>query len=189
MANRFYFRFLPLAIFDVSARAKGIGATWAAAIALIVALAIALPSIRDHRITGLEAGTIGVFGFIGAIGVLIGNSTTFDLYARAVAASGFGAVALGSVLLTPISQSYTKSLVPRRQWSRSIFREVNVKVSSVWGIVFVAIALSDVLGEVFGSPFAVTVGEWIAPIFLALIGCTFTERCISKDFDLDAIGV
>src|SRR5262249_4881679 len=132
MGDQPYTAFLPWGGFAVVARADGDGVAWAAACAVVTAGALLLTS-RHPESNLLMRSAIPLFAIIGAIGYAFDNPSGWIAQnGRALSALGLAIIALGSLLYTPVSDFYMRSLVRPRRWNSPAFAALNARLTLMW---------------------------------------------------------
>jgi hypothetical protein len=59
-------------------------------------------------------------------------------YARGIAALILAAIAFGSLLFVPFTEQYAREQVPEQYWDSPHFKQINRKLTALWGFVFIA---------------------------------------------------
>lgn len=187
MSGRFYIAFLPWAVFDIATRSGGIGVAWGSAIALAAAAFIALS--RRH-FTAVEVFAVALFSSTLLASTSIGLPGLFTTFARVWSTAALGLFALLSVLFYPFSQQYTRDLVARPVANSMSFRSANIALSVNWGLTFVFVSFSHLIGTVLKTPASLSLFHWFVPIALVITGCSLSQRIWNSSIDKEsAIGI
>jgi hypothetical protein len=153
--------------------------TAGAVIALIAAIAVAVPGIRAGRPKILELSTIGFFIIFGAIVIAVdpGPNDFLVLYGRAIATASLALIAFGSLVVdSPFTEQYAREHVEESKWDSPIFRAVNRRLTALWGGAFVLMACSHVVAGAIDTRRADTLLNWVAPIVLIVLVLKYMER-------------
>jgi hypothetical protein len=181
-----YVAFVPWILFSVITQHDEVRA--AAVVALVAAVAIGLPALLAGRPKSLELGAIVAFvGF--TIVALTADAATRDWlarYARAISAGLLALIAFGSLLRTPFTEQYARESVPREFWSSSRFKEINRRLTAMWGLVFVLMVPSHIVAGIIDTRRGNTFFNWVIPIGLIVLAVKRTGRVSGEDADLDA---
>jgi hypothetical protein len=160
---------VPWILFSVISRRDTMEA--ATVVALVAAIAIAVPGIRAGHPKMLELGTIvAFFGFtIVAFVVDPAANDWLQRYGRAIAAALLAAIALLSVALNmPFTEQYARETVPERYWSSPKFKSINRQLSLMWAAVFALFVPSHIIAGYVDTQRANTIFNWVIPIALVV---------------------
>lgn len=138
--------------------------------ALIASLVIALRSIRAGGAKVLELGAVLAFaGFaVVAFGADHATGAWVARYARAISAALLGAIAFGSLLVVPFTEQYAREWVPQRFWSSPQFKQVNRRLTAMWGLVFTLMVPAHVIAGAIDTHRANLIFNWAIPVALIL---------------------
>jgi hypothetical protein len=183
MGDQQYAALLPLIVFSVVDRWGGQGTTWSAIAALITMGAIYATSSRMAEARNpFLVGVAVWFALLGIAGFVFQEPYSWlGRYSRALGALGYGVITLATLARTPAAQYYTRLIVRRRRWNEAGFLRLNYALTFIWGVTFLAIALSFALAPIVDQRPAYTVLNWVAPIALAAIA-THRSRIAWDDF-------
>jgi hypothetical protein len=152
-------------------RARGQGTTWAAIGALITIAALFATS--PHVRAKANALLVGLACWFAALTVAswIFDSPTgwFTRYGRAIASGGYALIILASLAVVPISEYYARSRTRSVNRNTDEFRNLNVRLTRVWGAAFALIAVSSALGPIVNSRPGFTVFNWVIPLAVAAV--------------------
>lgn len=180
--SNIYIAFVPWVLFSVITTHAEV--TAGAVIALVAAVLIALPGIRDGRPKALEIGAIIAFvGF--TIVALSADAETRDWlarYARGVAAGLLALIAFTSLLRTPFTEQYAREAVPEQYWSSPRFKAINRRLTAMWGFVFLLMVPSHVAAGAIDTHRAATFFNWVIPIGLVVLAVKYQTR-LAQDGD------
>jgi hypothetical protein len=181
--SNIYVAFVPWLLFSVITTHDEVRA--AAVIALVAAVVISLPSIRDGRPKALEIGAIIAFvGF--TIVALTADAETREWlarYARAIAAGLLALIAFVSLLRTPFTEQYARESVPSEYWSSPRFKRINRQITTIWGFVFLLMVPSHVAAGAIDTHRAATFFNWVIPVGLVVIAVKLQEKLADADDD------
>src|SRR6202042_3099628 len=107
-----------------------------------------------------------------------------DRYARAIAAGLLATIAFGSLLVTPFTEQYARETVPRQLWSSPQFKQINRKLTTMWGLVFAAMIPAHVIAGALDTHRANLIFNWAIPIALVIWAAKQTAR-VSDSADND----
>ncbi len=138
--------------------------------ALVIAVGIAIPAIRQGNPKVIEIGAAVAFAGFTVVAFVADPSAAhwLERYARAVAAGLLAIVALGSLLFTPFTEQYARERVPREFWSSPRFKAINRQLTLLWAGVFCAMVVSHVIAGEIDRRAANILFNWVVPILLVL---------------------
>jgi hypothetical protein len=163
-----YIAFIPWVLFTLITQHDTLKA--AAVVALLAAVAIALPALLAGRPKLLELGAVAAFAGFTVVAFAADASTAAWLarYARALAAGLLALIAFGSLLFTPFTEQYARESVPRRYWSSPRFVAINRKLTLMWACVFTAMIPAHIIAGAVDTWRANTIFNWVIPILLVV---------------------
>jgi hypothetical protein len=146
-------------------------------VALAAAVVIAIPGIRSGHPKSLEIGAVITFiGFV--VVAFVADSATahwVSRYARGIAALILAAIAFGSLLFVPFTEQYAREQVPEQYWGSPRFKEINRKLTALWGFVFIAMVPFHIIGGAINTKPATIVCNWVIPLGLVFWGIKRTS--------------
>ncbi|MCH9643049.1 MAG: hypothetical protein K0U69_10425 [Actinomycetia bacterium] len=165
--------FIPWAIYWLVTNSPA-GWFYAAVTALAVALIFAAPTIRSG-LKVFDAVTIVFFAGMVVAGVLLGAryAGAMDVHSTVIAAAALALLAFVSLLFTPITAEYAREYVSPEQWGEPVFIRINRVVTFMWGSVFAAIAVLELIAD--NNPPARDWANWVLPIALFAFAVRFTQ--------------
>jgi hypothetical protein len=172
----------PWILFTVIAGRVGAGGVgYAALIAFLGSLALA---IRGHRETGvniIDAAGVVTFGILTVVGLAADHHVQQLLvdYGRGGAALVLATVMLVSVATVPFTEQFARPKVDPRYWGSPVFRDVNRRISLLWAGLIYAMAVGHMI-----SGYLADHGEnprnlllnWGVPVLVVLVGLKQTGR-------------
>jgi hypothetical protein len=163
-----YLAFIPWIVFTLVAQHSTL--KLAAVGALLASMVIAARSVRAGGAKVLELGAVLAFvGFtVVAFGADPGTAAFVDRYARAIAAGLLALIAFGSLLVVPFTEQYARQTVPRQFWSSPQFRQMNRKLTTMWGLVFALMVPAHVIAGALDTHRANLIFNWAIPIVLVI---------------------
>ncbi|HEY5189219.1 MAG TPA: hypothetical protein VII87_09315 [Solirubrobacteraceae bacterium] len=155
----------------------------AAVVALLAAVAIALPALLAGRPKLLELGAVAAFAGFTVVAFTADASTAAWLarYARAIAAGLLALIAFGSLLFTPFTEQYARESVPRRFWSSPRFVAINRQLTLMWACVFTAMIPAHIIAGAIDTRRANTIFNWVIPIILVVWAAKRTAAVSDDD--------
>jgi hypothetical protein len=176
-----YIAFIPWVLFTLITQHDTVKA--AAVVALLGAVAIALPAVLAGRPKLLELGAVAAFAGFTVVAFTADASTAAWLarYARAIAAGLLALIAFGSLLFTPFTEQYARESVPRRYWSSPRFVAINRQLTVMWAIVFTAMIPAHVIAGALDTRRANTIFNWVIPIALVVWAAKRTAAVSDDD--------
>jgi hypothetical protein len=164
--GQIYVAFVPWILFSVITQHGSLRA--AAVVALTAAVAISVPSLLRGRPKVLELSAVAAFMAFVAVAFSVdpGGADWVARYARALAAGGLAVTAFSSLLFVPFTEQYARASVPRQFWSSPAFRQVNRRLTTMWGWVFVAMVPAHLLAGAIDTHRANTIFNWVIPVVL-----------------------
>jgi hypothetical protein len=159
---------LPWIVFAVMDRYQGHGVSWAA-FGAVVTTVVLLATHRRERNGGarnvLLRGALVWFALMLLAGLLWDRPTDWLAdNGRLVSALGFVVIAFTSVFATPVAEFYTRPHVRPSRWNTPSFRRFNMRVTLLWSLGFVIVAVSHVVAVQLGTASGYTMFNWIVPI-------------------------
>jgi hypothetical protein len=176
-----YIALAPWAAFSVLAARVSVQA--AAVVALLAAVAIAIPSLRRRSPKTLELAAIAAFAGITIAAFVLDPSGVAWLarYARGIAAGLLALIAFGSLLFTPFTEQYARESVPRAVWGSPRFHAVNRKLTLIWGLVFLGMIPGHIAAGLIDTTRSNLVLNWALPIALVAWGIKRTSALTSDE--------
>jgi uncharacterized membrane protein len=158
-------------------------------VALAAAVVIAIPGIRSGHPKSLEVGAVVTFiGFV--VVAFVADSATahwVSRYARGIAALILAAIAFGSLLFVPFTEQYAREQVPEQYWGSPRFKEVNRKLSALWGFVFIAMVPFHIIAGAINTRPATIICNWVIPLALVFWGIKRTSAISGRDSQAAAV--
>ena len=179
-----YLAFIPWVVFTLVAQHSTL--KLAAVGALLASVVIAARSVRAGGVKVLELGAVLAFVAFTVVAFTADPATAafVDRYARAIAAGLLSLIALGSLLVVPFTEQYARETVPRQLWSSPQFKQINRKLTTMWGLVFAAMIPAHVIAGALDTHRANLIFNWAIPIALVIWAAKRTAR-VSDSADND----
>jgi hypothetical protein len=139
------------------------------------------PPLRSTR-NALMTSALVWFSALGVLGLVFDSHTSsLARNGRAVASLGFVVIALGSLLFTPIADSYTRLRIKPSYWKSARFERLNVQLTLLWAATFAAIGTAQFAAASWvgnGKPTggAFTVFNWVVPIALGVVAAHWSRQ-------------
>jgi hypothetical protein len=152
-------------------------------VALAAAVLIAIPGIRKGNPKSLEVGAIITFiGFV-VVAFLADSATAHWVarYARGIAALILAGIAFGSLLFVPFTEQYAREQVPEQYWGSPQFKQINRKLTTLWGFVFIAMVPFHIIAGAVNTKPAMIICNWVIPIGLVIWGIKRTSSISDSD--------
>jgi hypothetical protein len=183
MGDQPYSALLPLIVFSVVDRWGGQGTTWGAIAALVTVATLYATSSRTHDARNPLLIGISVWFTVLAFAGWIFTEPDGWLgrYGRSLGALGYGLVTMATLASTPAAQHHTRMLIRRRRWNDPGFLRLNYRLTTLWGVSFLAIAGSFALAPLVNQRPAYTVLNWVVPIALGAV-IAHRSRAVWDDF-------
>jgi hypothetical protein len=175
-----YAALLPLVVFLIVDRTRGGGPMWAACGALVVAITLLITSSQRERATRnvILQGAVVLYTGIAIASIVYGTHTGFVAqYGRTLSAVGYAAIAFGSLAFTPATDYYLRPVVRSTRWNDPDYERLNVTLTLIWALGFVAIACSHLVGAWLGTAGASTIFNWVVPMAFATIVARRARAC------------
>jgi hypothetical protein len=171
-----YLAFIPWILFTLIAQHSTL--KLAAVGALLASVMIAAHSVRAGGAKVLELGAVLAFGAFTVVAFKGDPATAafVDRYARAIAAGLLALIALGSLLVVPFTEQYARQTVPRQFWASPQFKQINRKLTAMWGLVFAAMVPAHVIAGAVDTHRANLIFNWAIPIVLVTWAAKQTAR-------------
>jgi hypothetical protein len=163
-----YLAFVPWILFSLITQHDTLKA--AAVAALIAAVLIAAPAVLAGRPRMLEVGAVVAFVGFTIVAFVVDPSTTHWVarYARAIAALLLALIAFASLLFVPFTEQYARESVPEEFWSTPRFKQVNRRLTVMWGSVFLVMMVSHIAAGAIDTRRGNTIFNWVIPIVLII---------------------
>ena len=141
-----------------------------AGVALVAAVAIAVPGLRAGRPKMLELGAVATFAAFLVVALVADHHTATDVarYARGIAAAGLAVIAFTSLLFVPFTEQYAREQVDERFWSSPQFKSTNRRLTIMWGAVFAAMVPFHILAGALDRPGTNILFNWVVPVALVV---------------------
>ena len=151
--------------------------------ALVIAILIARPGVREGRPKALEVGAVLAFaGFTLVAFAADASAAEFvERYARAIAAAVLALIALGSLATTPFTEQYAREKVPQQLWTSPRFKAVNRRLTLLWAGVFAAMVPFHIAAGAINTRPTNIVLNWVVPIGLVLFGIRQTSAITQSE--------
>jgi hypothetical protein len=171
-----YVAFTPWIVFTLVAQHSTL--KLAAVGALLASVMIAARSVRAGGAKVLELGAVLAFVAFTVVAFQADPATTafVERYARAIAAGLLALIALGSLLVVPFTEQYARQTVPRQFWSSPQFKQINRKLTAMWGLVFAAMVPAHVIAGAADTHRTNLIFNWVIPIVLVTWAAKRTAR-------------
>jgi succinate dehydrogenase hydrophobic anchor subunit len=141
--------------------------------AVVIAIGVCGYSMRGGKRPKLiELAAVATFIVFTVIAFVADPSLTHWLtrYARAVAAGVLALLVFGSLLFVPFTEEYAREMVPREYWHSEQFKQVNRKLTVVWGEIFLVMTVSHIIAGTVDKQGTNIIFNWVIPIALVLWG-------------------
>ncbi len=173
----------------LAVRSTGIGFVPAALLATFVAIGVGVHARRRGLSAEFEGLSALIFLAMVVAALFATHHVLVDLahYGRAIAAGAMAIVMLVSLSARPLTQEYTRQLVPRQALLSKGFGRLNRVDTLAWGITAAAVALSFVAGAMVHNSVERTTLNWLLPVVLAACGGTYIARRWTALDDLDEV--
>jgi uncharacterized membrane protein len=178
-----YLAFIPWVVFTLVAQHSTL--KLAAVGALLASVVIAARSVRASGAKVLELGAVLAFVAFTVVAFTAdpGTAAFVDRYARAIAAGLLAAIAFGSLLVVPFTEQYARETVPRQFWSSPQFKQINRRLTSMWGLVFAVMVPAHVVAGALETHRANLIFNWAIPIVLVIWAAKRTARVSDNAHD------
>jgi hypothetical protein len=154
-----------------------------ALIALATAVVIAIPGIRSGHPKSLEVGAVVTFiGFV-VVAFVADPATAHWVarYARGIAALILAGIAFGSLFFVPFTEQYAREQVPEQYWGSSRFKEINRRLTTLWGCVFIAMVPFHIIAGAINTKPATIICNWVIPLGLVIWAIKRTAAISSSE--------
>jgi hypothetical protein len=189
-AGRMFLSLIPWVAFTVIVDRRGVdGVAFAAIAATVISLYFLIKNAADDGFKIIDVVGTATFGVL-AVVALVGGSTVHEDaadFGRGGAALLLGVVMLASVFVLPFTEQYARPSVPREYWTSPQFRQINQKISAVWGGAVLLMGMGHVLSGIV-SPVsdgtalsgASLLLNWIIPVLLILGAVSYTKAASQR---------
>jgi hypothetical protein len=141
-------------------------------VALAAAIVIAVPGIRAGRPKLLEVAAVVTFvGFV-VVAFLADASTAHWVarYARGIAAAILALISFASLSFTPFTEEYAREQVPEQYWGSPKFKQINRRLTTMWGCIFAAMVPFHVIAGALDTKLGNIIFNWAIPLGLVVWG-------------------
>lgn len=171
-----YADMLPWLVFIVVDRKLGLGVAWAAGGGLVCTAGLLGWSYWRGRYALLPRVAMGLFTACLVSALLSSDWNSQVSLPRALVVGTLSLLAFGSLRFTPLSETYTVSLVAPAIRDDPRFRKVNVEMTLAWGVGSLAVALACGTTRFVSGHVAFTLLDWVAPLVLAAATILWAAR-------------
>jgi hypothetical protein len=126
-----------------------------------------------RRIKLLDAATVVFFAALVVVSLLTSRHDVnqLDKYSQALSSGALGLIALGSIVFGhPFTVDYAKESTPPQVWNTPVFKHINLVLTAVWTVVFLACAVLGLLAVHAHTKGLQDWLNWYIPIVLIVIG-------------------
>ncbi|MFJ6570497.1 hypothetical protein ACIQNU_24080 [Streptomyces sp. NPDC091292] len=158
--------------------------------AALLGAVLAIWLIVRGRASGLKViDAAGVVTFVAlACAAFAGGDVLRDnvaYYGRGAATLVLALVMLASVPVLPFTEQYARESVPRQYWTSPVFRSVNRRISGVWGLAVLAMAIGTLAAGYLASDgkeswSANLVLNWVVTIVAVIVAIRYTRRAAAR---------
>ncbi len=160
----------------------------AAAVSAAIAAGIAIANRGTAGFKIIDVAGVGCFTSLAVVAFAADASVNNRIadYGRGGTTILLGLIMLGSLVVMPFTAQYARESVPEAYWDSPVFRSVNEKISTAWGLV----ALISGIGHTYAGyrlahddlPVGLRLAlNWGVPILLGLRALAYTRRLASDD--------
>jgi hypothetical protein len=190
-SSKMFVSLIPWVLFTVIAgRAGADFVGWAAAVAGLLTLGIAIKGLTDRTTDGrrsrlkvIDAAGIVTFAAMTALAFTGSHSLRQDIvdYGRGTCAGILAVVMLGSLLFIPFTEQYARESTPRAYWHSPVFRAVNRRISAAFGIAVLVMTAGHFCSGYLESHGGISTGanlilNWVIPVAAILAALKYTDR-------------
>jgi hypothetical protein len=172
--NNPFVGFVPWIIFWVVAAPS----TWEYATlgALIAAVILAVPDAQKRSLKLLDVATVAFFAVFSVLAIFLDAADLdwLEDYSQAISSGALAVVVLGSLAFVPFTEQYARESAPREVWDTPRFKEVNRRLTVVWGLAFAGSAICGVIAQEVDS--GQDLLNWIIPIILIVGAFKYTAN-------------
>jgi predicted permease len=120
----------------------------------------------------IELAALATFAAFIVVSFLAGPAVTQWLirYARAIASGVLALLVFASLAVVPFTAQYARQSTPREIWPTPRFKEINRRLTVMWGEIFTAMTASHVVAGAIDSHRANLIFNWAIPIALVIWG-------------------
>lgn len=189
-AGRMFLSLVPWVAFTVIVDRRGVaGVAFAAIAAAVISLYFLIKNAASDGFKIIDVAGTATFGALAVIALAGGPAVHEDAadFGRGGAALLLGVVMLASVFVLPFTEQYARQSVPRQYWTSPQFRQVNQKISAVWGGAVLLMGTSHVLsgivspvsdGTALSGPSLLL--NWVIPVLLILGAVSYTKAASQR---------
>jgi hypothetical protein len=190
-SNKMFLSLIPWVLFTVIAGHAGANFVgWAAAVAGLMTLGIAIKGMTDRSADGhrsslkvIDAAGVVTFAVMTALAFTGSHSLRQDIvdYGRGACALVLAVVMLGSLLFIPFTEQYARESTPRAYWHSPVFRSINRHISAAFGIAVLVMTVGHFYSGYLESHGGITTAanlilNWMIPIGVILAALKYTDR-------------
>lgn len=190
-SSKMFISLIPWVLFTVIAGHAGANFVgWAAAVAGLMTLGIAIKGMTDRSADGrrsslkvIDAAGIVTFAVMTALAFTGSHSLRLDIvdYGRGACALVLAIVMLGSLLFIPFTEQYARESTPRAYWHSPVFRSINRHISAAFGIAVLVMTVGHFYSGYLESHTGLSAGanlilNWVIPVGVILAALKYTDR-------------
>jgi hypothetical protein len=194
-SSKMFISLIPWILFTVIAGHAGADFVgWAAAVAGVMTLGIAIKGMTDQTADGRRSGLkvidvagIMTFGVMTALAFTGSHSLRQDIvdYGRGACALILAIVMLGSLLIMPFTEQYAREMTPRAYWHSPVFRTFNRHISAAFGLAVLVMAAGHFYSGYLESHGGITTAanlilNWVIPVGVILVALKYIDRVRSS---------
>ena len=189
--KKMFISLIPWVLFTIIAgRAGADFVGWAALVAGVLTLGIAVKGVSDHTADGsrsrlkvIDAAGIVTFAVMTVLAFTGSHDVREHIvdYGRGACALVLAMVMLGSLLVVPFTEQYAREQVPRAYWHSPVFKSLNRHISAAFGIAVLVMAAGHFVSGWLESRGDLTsilnlILNWAIPILVILRAIKYTDR-------------
>jgi hypothetical protein len=193
-SSKMFLSLIPWVLFTVIAGHAGANFVgWAAAVAGLMTLAIAIKGTTDRTAEGghsslkvIDAAGVVTFGVMTALAFTGSHSLRQNIvdYGRGSCALILAIVMLGSLLFVPFTEQYARESTPRAYWHSPVFRSINRRISAAFGLAVLVMTCGHFYSGYLESHGGLSNGanlilNWVIPVAVTLAALKYTARITS----------
>jgi hypothetical protein len=178
LSNNPFVGFAPWIIFAVVVKDVGweIGAT----AGLIASVILSYPSYERGALKILDYAGFIFFAALVVLGLFLDREQLdwIEAYSSAISMGAIAIVVFASLAFVPFTEQYARESAPRELWDNPGFKRTNRHLTTVWGLVFLVVAVDSLVQQLLDSDAALL--DWIIPVAAIVGGFKYTKYYVDR---------
>jgi hypothetical protein len=170
--------FAPWIIFSIVV--KDVGWEIGALAGLVSSAILSYPSFERGTLKILDYVGFVFFAALVVLGLFLDRAELdwVDEYSTVISMGAIAVVVFASLAFVPFTEQYARESTPREAWDNPGFKRTNRHLTTVWGLVFLVVAIDSLVQVLLDSDAALL--DWIIPVAAIVGGFKYTSYYVAK---------